>query len=285
MSFECNHNHTSAKNLALAIVINVLLTVVQVVAGLMSGSLSLVADAIHNLSDASSLFIAYIAERISHWPATPRMPYGYGRAQIIGAFINSLTLIAVAIYIIYEVILRFLNPEPIDGWMVVIVGFVALVIDLFTVKLTHPGSENNINLRAAFIHNLTDALASVVVIISGTLIILFDFYAFDLIASVAISLFILYQSVDLIKNCLNHLMQAFPSDLNHEDIKKEFLTFEDILEVKQLYVWSMNERQKSLQVILKLKNSGHSPLLISSLKDRLHSKFKIENSTIELNYE
>lgn len=286
MGFKCEHNHISLKKLSLAILINVVLTLVQSITGLLSGSLSLIADAIHNFSDAISLVIAYIAERISHWPENTRMTYGYGRAQIIGAFINSISLIIVSFYLAYEVILRFINPEPIDGWIVVITGFIALVIDLATAKLTHSESHHNLNMKAAFIHNLSDAMASVVVIISGTLALLYDIYIFDLIASLLIAAFIFYQSIDLIKNCLQHLMQATPSDINFEILKKTILEFNEIKEIKSLHIWSMNEKQRSLEACLLLNatNINHQSLL-KNIKIKLHQKFNLQNSTIEFSLE
>jgi cobalt-zinc-cadmium efflux system protein len=283
MSFNCNHNHVLIKNLFWAIVINLLLTVVQIVAGVLSGSLSLIADAIHNLSDASSLIIAYVAEKISHKPADSKMNYGYGRAQIIGAFVNSLTLIFVGLYIIYEVVLRFLDPKPIDGWMVIVVASIALIIDLLTAKLTHHGSKHNINMKAAFIHNLSDAMASVVVIISGVLVLLYDFYIFDLVASLLISAFILYQSIDLIKDCTKYLMQSVPDDLNYDEIKKTILDIEQIKEIKSLYIWSMNDTQRSLQAqIITSGSTENNPNLLMTIKDLILEKFKIQDSTIEL---
>lgn len=284
MSFDCNHDHLSVKNLTWAIFINVLLTVVQITAGILSRSLSLIADAVHNLSDAASLVVALVAEKISHWPKDQKMTYGYGRAQIIGAFINSLTLIAVAFYIVYEVIHRFLNPQAIDGWVVIGVASVALVIDLMTAKLTHYGSKHNINMRAAFIHNVTDAMASLVVIISGVLVVLFDFYVFDLLASLLISAYILYQSVGLVKDCLQHLMQAVPTDIDFEKVKKSFLNFEEVLEIKKLNIWSMNDTQRSLQAEIKIKaiSDEDKKILMTRLKSSFQKDFRIQDSTLEL---
>ncbi len=283
MGFQCEHNHISLKKLSVAIFINLVLTVVQIVAGFLSGSLSLIADAIHNFSDAVSLVIAYVAERISHWPEDSKMTYGYGRSRIIGAFVNSITLVIVSFYLIYEVVLRFLNPQPIDGWIVVITGGVAFVIDLATAKLTHAESHHNINMRAAFIHNLTDAMASVVVIISGALILLYDIYFFDLVASILIAGFILYQSVGLIKDCLQHLMQAMPPDLNYDLIKSTVLSFSEIENINSMHVWSMNEEQRSIELslILKKEIKDQRDLLIR-LKQKLHQDFNLQNSTIEL---
>lgn len=286
MSSQCGHEHISLRNLGWAIFINVTLTIVQLIAGVFSGSLSLIADAIHNLSDAASLVVAYIAEKVSHWPEDKTMTYGYGRAQIIGAFINSLTLIFVALYISYEVVLRFLDPQPIDGWIVVYVASFALVIDLATAKLTHQGSKHNINMRAAFIHNVSDAMASVVVIISGILVILYDFYIFDLLASLLISAYILFQSFGLIKDCLKHLMQGIPEDLNYNDLEKFMKESEGVKGVETLCIWSINDKKRSLQARISFVSDDMAEItmFIAKLKLNLAKEFKIQSSFIEIHH-
>lgn len=283
MGTNCTHTHLSLKKLSLAIIINLILTLVQIAAGILSGSLSMIADAVHNLSDALSLVVAYISEKISHWPEDKVMTYGYGRARIVGAFINSLTLIFVSFYILYEVVMRLLNPQPIDGWLVVIVATIAFVIDVVTAKLIHSETHQNINMKAAYLHNLTDALASLAVMASGVLVLLYEFYFFDLMAGLLISGYIFYQSIHLIKSSLRHLMQAIPEDLNYDQIKDSILIHENIENVVHLHLWSMNEKKRSLEAQLKLKDTAkdHKKLLLD-LKEKLKSDFNIESSTIEL---
>ncbi|MEZ4871960.1 MAG: cation diffusion facilitator family transporter [Bdellovibrionales bacterium] len=199
-----HHHHAEIDNkkLVWAIIINVILTFFQVIGGIVSGSLSLLADALHNFSDAGALVIAAVAARIAKIPANQTMTYGYRRAEIIGALINSTALIVIGIYLMYESINRYNEQSPIDGWVVVIVAGLALVIDLATAFLTYSGSKNSINIKAAFVHNLTDAMASVVVIISGALIILYEVYIVDLVATAIISIYVLFHAVQIIKQCI-----------------------------------------------------------------------------------
>ena len=142
-----SHSHTHDGKLSFAVFINILLSVAQIIGGLVSGSLSLIADALHNLSDAGAILIAIIARKIARRPASSRMTYGFKRAEILGALINSTTLIIVGFYLIYEAIFKYFNPEPIDGWIVVWVATIALVIDAATAWLTYKsGAKNNLNL-------------------------------------------------------------------------------------------------------------------------------------------
>ena len=150
-----------------AVAVNVGLTVAQVIGGILSGSLALIADALHNFSDAISLIIAVLARRIARRPADAGMSFGYGRAEIVAALVNYTTLTVLALYLIYEGIMRALNPQPIDGWLVVWIAVAALVVDLATAALTLAMSRRSMNIRAAFLHNLADALGSVAVIVAG----------------------------------------------------------------------------------------------------------------------
>ena len=171
------HSHTHSKNekaLFWAIVINIILTVVQVIGGLASGSLSLLADALHNFSDAAALLIALIARKWAEKPADENRTFGYKRAELIGAMINLTTLILIGIYLLFEAVMRVFEPEPITGWIVVIIACVALVVDVITAAMTYAMSKDSLNIRAAFIHNIADALSSVAVIIAGTFIILMN---------------------------------------------------------------------------------------------------------------
>ena len=161
-----HHHHNleiiGDRRLGFAIIINILLTVAQVIGGVVSGSLSLIADALHNFSDASSLLIAYAARKIGRQPADQLRTFGYQRAEVIAALINLVVLVIVGLYLIYEAIWRFFDPQIITGWAVVIVASIALVIDLATAILTYSMSKDSVNIRAAFIHNVSDALSLVI---------------------------------------------------------------------------------------------------------------------------
>jgi cobalt-zinc-cadmium efflux system protein len=156
-----HHHHdatTGDRRVLGAVVLNGVLTVAQIVGGIAAGSLSLIADALHNFSDAISLVIAFAARKIARRPADDAMTFGYVRAEIIAALINYTTLIIVGLYLAYEAVLRFVEPHPVDGWIVVIVASVALAVDAVTALMTYALSRKSMNIRAAFLHNLADAL-------------------------------------------------------------------------------------------------------------------------------
>ena len=285
-----NHSHAHPENgraLFWAILINLILTAVQVVGGIISGSLSLLADALHNFSDAGALIIAYIAQKISGLPANKEMTFGYGRAQILGALINSTTLVIIGFYLIYEAWDRYVNPsEKIDGWMVVWVAAVALIIDLATAWLTYAGSKESINMKAAFVHNLSDALASVVVIVSGFLIINYDVVWVDLVATVIISIYILYQSFGLIKSSIKTLMQAVPEDINKEEVIAELEKVDGVKDIHHVHIWAVYEKFRSCEahIVSDTEDIKKVSKVKKEIKEILSKKFKISHSTLEFEF-
>ena len=285
-----SHSHTHGahgKALFWAIIVNVLLTIVQVVGGLLSGSLSLLADALHNFSDAGALIIAYMAQKVSGFPANKEMTFGYGRAQILGALINSVTLVIVGLYLLYEAWMRFQSPSKIDGWMVIWVAAIALIVDLGTAWLTHAGSKESINMKAAFVHNVSDAMASIVVIISGSLILVYETYWVDLVATVIISAYILYQSGGLIKSSIKTLMQAVPEDLNRSDVVQKISGIVGVKDVHHVHIWAIHEKFRSLEahVVVDCNSFKEAKLLRKIIKKEIKKSFKINHSTIEIESE
>ncbi|MCB0366166.1 MAG: cation transporter [Bdellovibrionaceae bacterium] len=279
-----HHHDLHGRQLVWAVVINVVLTLVQLVGGLMSGSLALVADAVHNFSDAGSLAIAAFARKVAGLPASERMTYGYGRAEILGALVNSTTLVIVGLYLLYESVDRFLHPQPIDGWVVIAVAGVALVVDVITALLTFKGAKDSVNIRAAFVHNVSDALASVVVIISGSIILLMNWYWVDLVATVLISVYILYQSYFLIRECLSVLMQGVPPDIDVNQVRAELEMVGPIVDVHHIHIWQLHEAFRSIEAHLVLNAESLDQLeqIKVAAKKVLREKFRITHSTLEI---
>ncbi len=280
-SHQHAHTHSHDGKLNLAVFINILLTVVQIIAGLVSGSLSLIADALHNLSDAGAILIAIIARKIARKPASNRMTYGFKRAEILGALINSTTLIIVGLFLIYEAISKYFNPEPIDGWIVVWVASIALVIDAVTAWLTYKtGAKNNLNLKAVFIHNLSDAFASIVVIVAGALIILYQWYVVDIVATILISIYVIYHGLLLAKQSINILMQAVPDTIDIDELCTDIESLSCVKRVHHIHVWQLDDNEKFLEAHIALEIDGLVKG-VEQVKQMLIEHYDISHSTIE----
>jgi cobalt-zinc-cadmium efflux system protein len=261
-----------------------LLTIVQIIGGILSGSLALIADAIHNLSDALSLVLAFVARKIAQRPADDTMTFGYGRAEIVAALINYTTLILLGIYLVYEAGLRFINPADVDGWMVVIIAGFALVVDAVTAMLTYALSKQSMNIRAAFLHNVADALGSVAVIVAGTAIILYDWRLIDPAITLLIAGYIIWQSVSEIGGAIRILMLGSPPDLETRTILTAIRGVDGVADVHHLHLWQMQEHQPALDahVVIETGAWGDADAIKQAVKTTLRDRFSISHITLEI---
>ncbi|MCB9784532.1 MAG: cation transporter [Candidatus Omnitrophica bacterium] len=287
-SHSHHHHHHNTEDmgdgrLVLAVIVNLLLTFAQIVGGVIAGSLALIADALHNFNDAASLGIALIARKISRKPADEIRTFGYRRAEVIGALINLTTLILVGLYLVYEAIFRFFEQKPIEGWIVIWVAGIALVIDLITAFLTYSMSKGSLNVKAAFIHNVSDAMASAGVILAGTLIVLYDFYLADLIVTLVISGYILWQGFSMISQSIRILMESAPEDLDLETLTRSISEIADVQGIHHVHVWALDESHRALEAHIVIDETDLESLeeIKKRIKDFLMREHNIHHSTLE----
>ena len=246
-SHSAGHQGESDVHLIAAVCVNGALTVVQVIGGLASGSLSLLADALHNLSDAGALLIALFARRIGRRPADHAQTFGYRRAELVGAVINATTLNVVGLYLLYEAAYRLVNPTPVIGWTVIVVAGVALVVDLVTAALTYRLSKGSLNVRAAFVHNVTDALGSVAVMVAGVLVVRYDLYVADAVATLLIAVYALYHGVVITRDASRILTLGAPLDIHVPALAEALCKVEGVADVHHVHVWELDESQRSFE--------------------------------------
>ena len=287
MPHDHGHAHidpnSGDRRVAIAIWANGLLTVAQIVGGIFSGSLALIADALHNFSDMASLVIAFAARKIARRPADERMTFGYGRVEIVAALINYTTLIVIGFYLIYEGGMRMIDPPEVMGWTVVILGGIALVIDTLTAMLTYSMQKGSVNIRALFLHNLSDALASVAVIVGGSLIILYDMRWVDPAITIGIALYILYLSFTEIGGPIRTLMLGSPPDVDGNDVVRAIQGVEGVVDVHHVHLWQMQEHAAALDchIVVERERMGETDKIKENVKSVLHERFSIEHSTLE----
>ncbi|MDR9498142.1 MAG: cation diffusion facilitator family transporter [Hydrogenovibrio sp.] len=285
-----SHNHIHAHGdpskigevrLIWAVAANMLLTLAQVIGGLISGSLSLMADALHNFSDAASLLIALVAIRLGRRPADAQKTFGYKRTETLAAFVNLLLLLMIGFYLMVEAFKRFYAPEPITGWIVVVVAGIALVVDLFTVLLTWGPSKNSMNMKAAFLHNLGDSLASVGVMISGTLILLYGWVWVDALITLAIAGYILWQAVVQLPKVAHLLMDGAPSQISLARVRGLLAESPGVVNVHHLHLWQIDEHQIAMEAHIVLDDLEQMEQIKSPLKQALSDKLGIKHATLE----
>ena len=284
MSTHSHAHDLGDRRVLWAVVVNIILTVAQIVGGIVSGSLALIADAIHNLSDAISLGIAFVARKIARRPGHAGMTFGYGRAEIVAALVNYTTLVVIGLWLVNEAIWRFIEPQDVDGWLIVIIAAVALVVDWITALLTYRLSKESVNIRAAFLHNVADALGSVGVIIAGSVIILFGWTVIDPIITLLIAGYILWQSVKEGKDVVRMLMLGAPTGVDREALIDELSRIEGVHDVHHVHIWEIEEQRRSLEAHLVI-GDAHWPTaerIKTAVRSLLKERYHIDHSTLEL---
>lgn len=280
------HDHDPGeRNLALAVGVNLALTVAEIVGGALSGSLALVADAVHNLSDAGSLIVALVARRVARQPASDLHTFGFRRAEMIGSLINLTTLVVIGLYLVFEGASRIFAPEPVGGWVMVWVSAGALVVDAATALLTWRMAKESMNVRAAFVHNVADALGSIAVIVAGSLVILYGWTIADTVATFLISGYILYQGAAMGRAVVRSLLDAVPPGIDVESVRADMTAFPQVIEVHHIHIWQLGERANALEAHVVLPGDlrlHELETLKRELKDRLRDHFNIEHVTLEL---
>jgi len=282
------HVHIDAeagdRRVFIAVVVNVGLTIAQLVGGILAGSLALIADAVHNFSDAVSLGIAFFARKIARRQSDERMTFGYVRAELVAALINYTTLIAIGVYLAYEAILRFFSPEEVEGWTVVIVATIALVIDAVTALLTYSLSKASANIRAAFLHNVADALGSIAVIVAGALILLFGWHIVDPIVTLIIAAYILWMAFNEVGDVVRILMLGVPPGIDVEELMDAIRKVDGVEDIHHLHVWAIDENRNSLEAHIVVPDDIAPDA--RAVKDRIRAlvreRFGVTHTTLEI---
>lgn len=290
MSHNHAHSHTHShpdlkgRKLLLSILLNIVITVAQVIGGLISGSLSLLSDALHNFSDVLSLSVSYVADRYSKKDASVEKTFGYKRAEIIAAFVNSATLIIVAIYLIYEAILRFSNQQAIESGLVIWLAVLGIAVNGFSVLLLYKESKSNMNMRSAYLHLFTDMAASVAVLIGGLLMKYFEWFWVDSLLTLLIALYLIVMGYSLLKSSYKVLMLFTPDDLSLEVINEAICKIPEIKNVHHMHIWQLNEQETHLEAHIDFYEDvtlTQFDLVLTKVEEMLYRDFGINHVTIQ----
>ena len=285
------HRHgqeASTTRLVLAIVFNFLITVAEFVAGVVAGSLALLADAAHNLNDTASMGIALAARKISTRGADRRRTFGYERAELIGAFINLTTLVLIALYLLVEAVRRFFEPRSIDGNLMLIVGAITLAANVATAFVLYKPSKGSLNIRSAFVHIVADALGSVAVIVGGWVIMRYNWTMIDPVLTIAIAGYILAQSYGMLRETISILMESAPKDFPLAEMIQSIEQVEHVQDVHHVHVWQLSEHETALEahvVVECISELRALDALKADIKQHLRDAFGIGHATLEMEHE
>ena len=277
----------SEKKLLITVILNFIITLAEVTGGIISNSLALLSDALHNLGDSVAILIAYLAHRVSKKDPDKRKTFGYNRIEILAAFINSTFLVAICIFLIYEAIQRIRHPQQIDGLVMLIVACVGFLANIFAVFMLKSDSSKNINVRAAYLHLLGDTLSSAMVIAGGILIYFFKISWLDPIITILISLYIIKESYTLIKDSVNILMQSTPDKLDLEGIKKDIELLPEVLNIHHIHAWNLNEQEIHFEGHIDLNKDlqvSQTDKIRKKIESLLTEKYNIVHFTLQMEF-
>ncbi len=285
MSHVHIHKHeVKGQNLVYSILLNLLITVAQVVGGIVSGSLALISDALHNFSDVLSLGFSLIAHKLSRRKASIDHTFGYKRAELIAAFVNASTLVIVALILIYGAVERFFNPHPIESNLVIWLAVLGIAVNGFSVLLLKKDADHNINMKSAYLHLLTDMLASVAVLVGGLLMKFFGWFWVDSVMTIAIAIYLIVVGIDLLKTSTKMLMLFTPDHIDIKEVVREVHKISGVNKLHHIHVWHLNDEELHLEAHLDcsedIKMSEFNELL-GKVEIVLFEKFHINHINIQ----
>ncbi len=278
-----NNSGTSERNLFITMALNFFITVVQIIGGIISGSLSLISDALHNFSDGIAIIITYIAMKLSKRPKTPKYTFGLKRAEIIAAVINASTLIIIGFFLIREAIERFYNPTTIQGSLMLLVAFIGLIPNIIGALLLKQGSQNNLNIRAAYYHLLSDAVSSVAIIIGAVFIIFYKIYWIDPLLTILIALYILKETYKIVKESIDILMMSNAEEIDLNEIKTLTEKIPGVQNIHHIHIWKLNDNETHFEAHIDVEDMAVSQTadIQKMIEEFLHEKFEVNHTTLQ----
>jgi len=253
-----HHHHTpaSAGRLLAVIAFNIIITLAEFIGGLLSGSLALVSDAWHNLSDVLSLMLGYAGEKVSQRGGGSGYTFGLKRFEVLIALVNAVSLLAIGIFIVYEAVMRFINPGVIDVSIMLPVALVGLAGNAFSILALLKNRKDNINLRAAFLHLFYDTVSSVAVIGAAIVIHFTGLFWIDLAISLLIVVMMVWSSMGIVRESLRIFMQGAPAHINPDEVYRSMLAIKDVGSIHGLHIWSVSSAEVFLSCHICLIDKG-----------------------------
>jgi len=269
-----HHHEVNGGRLFITIVLNVIITLAQIIGGIYSGSLALLSDALHNFSDVITLIVTYVTNRMAKRSPTQTKTFGYKRAEILAAFFDAAVLVGIGIFLIVEGVQKFFYPEPIGTVIVIALALLSIVLNAASVLLIKEDSEHNINVRSAYLHLLTDVMTSVAVLIGGVAMYYFEFYWIDPLISILIALYLIYAAFGILKESTGILMQFTPQNIDIAAIEKMVSEHAELHNIHHIHLWQLNDHEVFFEGHLDFREN-------LTLEEVMNISMEIENSIKE----
>ena len=286
-----SHNHihihkheVKGTNLLISILLNVVITIAQIIGGIVSGSLALISDALHNFSDVLSLVFSLVAHKLSRRKATINQTFGLKRSELLAAFVNAATLIIVAFILIYGAIQRFFKPQEIESNLVIWLALLGILVNGFSVILLKKDADHNLNMKSAYLHLLTDMMASVAVLVGGLLMKFYGWYWVDSVMTILIAVYLIIVGSDLIKKSTKMLMLFTPEGIDIKEVVREVHKISGVGKLHHIHIWHLNEEEIHLEAHLECSEDfslTEFDALLNKIELLVFEKFGINHITIQ----
>lgn len=273
---------TASKRLFLSTFVTAVIFLVELVGGLMSGSLALLADAGHMITDVFALLVSSLAVFLASKPATKNRTYGFYRIEILAALLNGTILCLIAAFICYEAVVRFNLPKEIHTQEMMLFGGIGLLANVVSVILLHRSKETSVNVKAAYLHVLSDLIGSIGVLVAAGLIALTGWQGFDSLISFLIAILIVRGGWNVVSESIDVLLESVPRDLDIACIQKELLAHEHVVDLHDLHIWAITSGVNALSCHIVVDEYDCSQSLILSINKLLKERFNIDHVTIQL---
>jgi cobalt-zinc-cadmium efflux system protein len=283
------HNHSggaSENNLFITMALNFLITIAEVIGGIFSGSLALISDAMHNFSDGIALIVTYVALRLSKKPRSLKYTFGLKRTEIIAAILNASTLIIISFFLIKEAIERFIHPLSITGSVMLVVASMGLIANIIGTVLIKKGSENNLNLRAAYFHLLSDAISSLAVIVGAVCIVFFNINWIDPVLTILISLYILKETFEIVKESVDMVLMSTPPDIDINTIQQALEAIPGVKNIHHVHLWKMNDTDIHFEAHIDVDNISicETTEMQKQIEHALLEDYDVHHTTLQFEY-
>lgn len=281
--FDDTARQTSSR-LMLSLALTAGFVIVEIAAGLFSNSLALLTDAAHNFTDVIALGLSWFAVRLATRPANATRTYGYHRAGILVAMVNSTTLVVISFWIFYEAYQRFLSPPEVKSGVMIAVGLLAFVVNLVTALLVRQGSQHDLNLRSAYFHLMGDVLSTLGAVVAGVIIFFTDWNWLDPLVSVFIGLLILWNAWGILKETVDILLESTPRDVDMDAMIRDMSQVKGVLGVHDLHVWSITQSMRTMSAHILTDDISISAGtdIQSQLNEVLSGRYNITHATLQL---
>ncbi len=287
MSQHHHHHEVKGGRLFATIILNVIITLAQIIGGIYSGSLALLSDALHNFSDVITLIVTYVTNRMARRSPTHTKTFGYKRAEILAAFFDAAVLVGIGFFLIVEALQKFIDPEPVGTLIVITLALLSIILNAASVLLIKEDSEHNINVRSAYLHLLTDVMTSVAVLVGGIAMYYFEFYWIDPLISILIALYLIYAAFGILKESTGILMQFAPQHIDVAAVEKLANAYPELHNIHHIHIWQLNDHEIFLEAHIDFRENlslQEATKVCEDIEVKIKEHFDITHVTLQSEY-